>query len=1787
MPSAALDEQQTRLARQIELPLRWDNIEGPPAWVSGPKPHYRWRDGAHVVRLKPGEVVTVRVPRQQWLRLYRPNGALAPDEVELAFSDGSGLYTHATNTRSEDGRSLLAQNFLHAPALARVRRPAKRSGAVELALLVSRQEPLGTIAPYRTLVPLPTTEQRLRRADEAQAQRYWLLKPETPLAMALTGPARFALENCLAYPPAFHASHQAYTVLAQIDGLTPRELRFETGVQNNTEILVDGLSLLAGRLESGYFEIPPGKHRLRLDTTAPLHARLLRQDPDDYLLPGINAPHRNTGPREDSTLALPASPWNFDDQTLRRLSLDPNPSPAVKERVAQRLVRDNARRDNSMLGVAILRQSAASRPDYPAGEAVADEFEHYSFHRDLLPANKVGSEPQYFAWFTRPRLQESGDDRKTLILAAQHLDDALDRVAGAYFTSIPAAGEPIQTYSLPPRATPSGLRLIVDHDHSASGVSFFVQLDDRPPIRLETAAAQELPATDYAPTPPEAALALLRERNPLIAHPTLDGPFTRARVPAPRIRAGVTDLPLAPEIRQVRVWRDAAQSTRPLRLALQCQAARAFTLSETEYLQWESRLPRDKTAYGALLQALAKVRDPTYTRPSTETPIRELENHWSPLLRSLQSQAKFYTAGLDPKPNALPLARPLEPDVAQALLQQAQRKSQEAQWLPALEIGSRLIYGTTGAVRRSAQLARAHALFALGENFLAVTQLRGLSLYSPDPLLRTSAMQQLGAYYQETQSTEDRYALAATAALQEPTLSHLQDLFDAALADGRYELALMIGAALPASTRPAEGLLRAAFHLDWMQVFEKTLPLLSDPQQRALWRGHEWARFGDFVRAREAYESAGRIGEPWAEALRFGLDIRQNWDTQDALKKQQAVGQWASYQARHPGPVFWREEAQSIVDYAGTETPYAQDLDLFARYYRTDPDRPVRLRLAGPIRIKIETRVVHPPDNAMPIDTWLTVREQDSLRLLAVNHSLPTPDRISVNKGIVGTKTDGEFDFGPGLHEVELASANLPMLLRVFLRRPELPLGVLPPISPEHWQAWSDGPALQTAPPERQRCETAPQVRAFCPGSVPAAPIPIHPLVHDHRGAPSTREEQSYNVGISKASFWQTPDWAEAQLLAQGKPEQALAMPLANDSEALIRRMSLLVWLAEQPPAQPAHLLAVGEDLAEKHPRIPEIQALLSRLARDANWTPLTDIKASAGLRFVSLTHWQPESPDLRVRKSLLRPLDADEQFVSGSNRFVMLFDNLAPTRVVFHLRNEDPSYLAPTPMQVYYQIDEGRVQIIELPSDDSGAHIEIGVTSGKHAVYVGIKDPISLQYLRIRAQELRPAPPLPNIERPYHVATQAEPLRVSVTGPAWVRIDEHRAGSTDLRYRLIGAGRQELLIHPAPEQTEALLRLSLRGLGPPTPPPQPRPSDKARSVPAPPPLAFIPSRETPQRVRLIDHFALGGQEDGTWSFSTGVHRRLNTQEDRDARGGEQFVEMSATHRYFAETWYTYFESTALGRMREFGGPTLGLRESIAYYPTDRPWTLRWNGSLFVQQPDDSAIDSLQRAAFPSTNLATEWSGAMRASLAQRRELSPKTAHQAEVSFFARHLSLTPCRATASCRPERIDQDVFTPFKEQHRWGLELSDTLTHRPWLDTLWSLSGSVVGNENFTPDHLSFNLGWQQLIGAFQVNASYRSIVFLPDNDRAKLSTRDQVTLEINWQKWLAHQDRIELGLSLTGDSLREDFAGMLVFAWHFSEGRAYRDFRPGSVDFMDIKQRRIPGFPNNRIEALPDE
>lgn len=1028
---AALDAARWR-SNQAETPVWWDNIEGAPFWLSGPKPrlHRGWK--MHAISLQPGQTVTLHLPRGRALRVFQ-----------------SPQHAH-------DGHSLIFAPDLPGPFRVHLTRAPGHQHPLAVALFLSRYDPF-PVAPYRDVIALDLPMTRLREQAASAAHRFWPLKPYDPVRVKIERPVRLAVENRFAYGPTVQRPKQTYRIHTRLNGTSLQILEFATDVEISRPVFIRHKPQNVSRLEVDYLDIPPGQHTLEMETTAPVYLRLRRQSGADYVLPRLNRPmlQKHRGTVTPPLLRVPL--WQIDAPQLRQIIESPTSSGVELEYLAKRLWRDNRHRDGGLQAAMLLQRAAALRPhDAPLQRVAARQLGLSTTHWHLLPEQKIDTRPQYFGWFVTPRLASLENKQMPHAVAKQHQAALTSQLKSGYFVPLPAHPK-THRYVIPPRSAPSQLRVVVDTTALSQPQELWIQFDQQPPKRihlLKPLAAASDPNLKVAPG--EIGLTLLRLQNPDFDGGTLGGPFSTRHQLARFLRTAYTVLPLPAHIHRVSVWQTYHHSE-AVSIALQYRIAKPFRLSERNYLDALRRLGSPSAQHALVLGQVTALRHgpatfdvthlPTQSSTRSQRAAIEVVNQWLPLMRLLRARYKRFTGALVP-PKPLASNQPL-PDPEQRRAR-AKRAETTGDWLAALDAWAPIANTSQGELRREARIAQVRAMQHLGRHALANRLLHGMMLFDADAQLRIQAFNHLLAAYRQTENTVALGILLAVAAIRQQHPDALRMLITQLVVDGQYQSALLLGLALPAPHRPAAPLLQAAWRLGWWQAFDDLLSQLHTAEERHYWLGYRAVHQADFDTAQQHFLQAGAPGQALAGAVMQARMIHADLHSGNTAQQEEAVLAWEIWQARHPGPHTWQREPQLIADAAGSMRLYQPTLDLHSQWYCSESDRPVQLHFLGPLRLRLTIRPLHPHAAATPLDGWLQIDHDRQRHLVPITGNHPTHDLTGIDPSQwqPGQRIIEELAFGPGLHTVTITGETIPLLVQAEVRRPAQPLGILPPLTP-------------------------------------------------------------------------------------------------------------------------------------------------------------------------------------------------------------------------------------------------------------------------------------------------------------------------------------------------------------------------------------------------------------------------------------------------------------------------------------------------------------------------------------------------------------------------------------------------------------------------------------------------------------------------------------------------------------------------------------------------------------------
>ncbi|NOT10434.1 MAG: hypothetical protein HOP23_01125 [Methylococcaceae bacterium] len=1060
---ARVDAMQLRLLESYQQDLRWDNIESAPEWINGVKPGYNKNWQMHSVLLKPNQQVSVTLPAYESLRLYHPKQTLTPQALDVYASNGTGLAVKQALQTSTDGHSLVFSPKSPTPLLIHMVSPPSLGPAAgldrefEVALFISRKVTLNDIAPYRNLIFLSAPWVLLTQEPFTLPELYWRLEANHKNSFVVRGPSRIAIKNRLSFEPLSSELIQDYRLQYRVDQSDKQWLDFSTSVETSrlvaeiisnknpvNNILNASVGLLlstvpapvvevVGREQQAYIEVPAGYHQIELQPDRSLYVQVLAQTEHDYLFPTFNNPR------------LPV-------EEIRKQGLLSSTELMLQEQTSKRIVQANNHRAGGMLGSLLLQQSALERLDYPPGLTEAEQLRGFrTFYRDLLPSKKAAATPQFMSYFLSGELRAVNRPQQDAILADQHLAEALKRVANGYFTGINATGEhAANEYTLPEQHTPGQLRLIVDKRDCIPRL-LKIQMDQQQPSDLWLRCAPDLPAAAFVRSLEETALIRLQQEHEHPANSTLSALFSAYQQPARLIPTAVYELALPQSIRNIKIWQ-ASNLTAPVNLALQYRSSKPFLFSESSY---QARL-RDSSRSRLQQQFFQDLRG---LASDKSMPEQQLQNEWLGLERLVLSEYRLFKAAVAQKPATQALYSKSQISETINLAKAAERQQQ---WLEALEYWGDVVNHAQDLQQQQAQLAQAVVLSKLGEHYLAESLRRYLSLYA-DESISEQAIQQLTTEYRQQHDAFALQTLAAAILVQRPSSNHILQLMDALLQNGEYRFVLLLGLTF-IEPAPPESLLRAAYQLEWWQAYQQIVDRLPEAK-RAFWIGIKAQKQGHYQAALQAWSSEESRG--WREPLQQGQDLLDQFNHLTEKNALPLYQQWSAWQQHHPGPTMWQETPWHVQDYAGSDSYYSTERDLYGKAFRATQQRPVVLGIMGPATLSLQIRPLHaayagmhpiqqsPSDPVVTatsvLDGWIRIIDNKKAQIYPFFNNTPSQglDLSGSGNVLAGNLETLDYQVGSGWHELLVFSEQAPLSLSVLEQRPEFALTILPRLYPD------------------------------------------------------------------------------------------------------------------------------------------------------------------------------------------------------------------------------------------------------------------------------------------------------------------------------------------------------------------------------------------------------------------------------------------------------------------------------------------------------------------------------------------------------------------------------------------------------------------------------------------------------------------------------------------------------------------------------------------------------------------
>ncbi len=154
-----------------------------------------------------------------------------------------------------------------------------------------------------------------------------------------------------------------------------------------------------------------------------------------------------------------------------------------------------------------------------------------------------------------------------------------------------------------------------------------------------------------------------------------------------------------------------------------------------------------------------------------------------------------------------------------------------------------------------------------------------------------------------------------------------------------------------------------------------------------------------------------------------------------------------------------------------------------------------------------------------------------------------------------------------------------------------------------------------------------------------------------------------------------------------------------------------------------------------------------------------------------------------------------------------------------------------------------------------------------------------------------------------------------------------------------------------------------------------------------------------------------------------------------------------------------------------------------------------------------------------------------------------------------------------------LDQDVFTRYKADHRYGLRISDQWVYQNCIDRrFWMRPLLITNPDQIVPDNLGVYFGIDQMLGPVQLRWGYRLTGYFADNDRSNAVVQNLLDFDAMLETWQSRNWRTEARFSIRHDIGNGGTSILFSLKRFFNQGRGYRDMSPQSMLFRPVRQER---------------
>ena len=1793
MALAAIDPIEEILSEDYPAALRWDNIEGEPLRLSGEAINFSVDNRLHIVRLKLHQQISIHLNRSEMLRILSIDKNELTDSLSIEASNGSSLYSSIETMKDDKNTNLIVAADNSSNRIIKISNRIDQE--IRIALFVSRRDFINRLAPYRNLLELPLKSVELVDHARHQTNKYWLLNKSIPSVLPLNGSKRIAIEIRFKYQQDGHFGNKPFHLSYSFDKGEPEEIHLLARQDHKQYYTINGQGVSVSRNETVYLDIPIDKQQLHLKSSDAVYIRILALDEPDYLFPELN--ENPTSIKEARSIYNKYGVNNKDIDSLLNKKLLANELFNMQW-IASFIAINNEVRDSALDAISLLENTGShSKGLKQANHFVKSFRRQHTFYRKLLPFQNNADRDFSHQQFILYPLRQWNKPAESYHMIEPYFSNSCESLNQGYFFSLSDSSDSALNYHLPERIHDTRLRVIVDQKTVSDNDIIYLQFDDDNPVELSVFENNDLAVGYFNPSTPEACVSRSLYKSDIfypihLGHNLEDVAYL--------------EIPLPARVNRIKIWNTSTSGAALIpKVALQYQTSRPYEISQQFYIDL-TRQFQNKLFDQVFLPFVNNEEVTNHILSPNQ--LYRLTQSWAGVKAYLLSRKNlFSSAYIDTKINVK--KQYSDDETVDTVYRNIELNRQKQQWLEIIERFASLNINPEHRLYVKFHKQFYYALEQVGENNLRERVLKGALLFDDNQALTQTAFEFLKSYYEQYNFHSKLTQLLITRAYLTSDENAYKALVSHLIAQGHNRFALQIGMLLKADDFLNEKLLLASYNEKNWYYYDILVDKIPEPDKQLTWKALKSLALGD-MNSLQSYLS--QIETRTSYPLAFIDSVLAVRRSLEQSKPEQFLKQWRlwlQWKLEQGNETLWRSNDKIISQAQGAVSLFNQERNLYKNYFRASENKPVKLSIIGPARIRIGIRLLYDNLNEPAKKSTLILHDNNKRFISPLLNSIPAQGLriVELPDTVAGSLQYFEYAVGDGVHDIAYYVKDYPALATLETQQLSLNNDVLPDLlTPEmlnYIVSNSKKSMIDTSWQSLRQCQNSGcmivhgKEKAYLNRLLQTVrqPLTKNVLVDSVSFTDDVKDDfyltNHWDIKYFQSRFLQLclPEYSKIDVpiviealenfSTEIMLEKQMCIPETQRTEKAFELLVQMYWYFQQHSESRDTIEALAGSILQSFTHNPHFRQFSAFFEQGYKWVLQANVSESAGIRFDTISGWQPVSSYSRIRKALSRQHNSSMVLTDDRVSGITLSNHVDSTLIININKLSLPFHPGQN-LSLRYQLDDQKWRYIEVQSEGFEKQVTVFIPSGIHTLKLQWLNSVIGQYVGINLtnKKNRQKKPIYNkVDRYYHIATEEEPVKTYMNGPARLRIDYQAGDGYSSRFVYIPDGLYRLTLPVIKNNDTVMYRIykyhQQDNIS------EPQSSVIRRQFTEIPfsqwyndLVADIDNQEA-RSVQLVDKYTLGRQEDGTLAFGMLWTEGEERDDSNRNTANNDYFQYSFSHYYFVEQWQSYFDTSVLYRDHDNGDPSYGLMQTIFFKPDWLSFALRFDWKYFTQDYDS-----------PKGNRRA-WSTDIRFGIEQLFTITPKWSHLPRLTVFHKNFENSGFYENATTD---IDYDVWNEYGEIHDRGLIISDTLYYYPWLDTRLSSGFSYYTDEDYRldkPEHLSLRFGWLQMLDRFFLDMNYRWTYYFSEDghdwNRSSSSNKGIINTNLYWDSWLSPTNRLLANLKLSYDTEINDMTATIGFNYYFDQGRGFRDFRPHTESFRDLRERHRFWNDNNLL------